>query len=77
MSKSGDIGKYTGTYYTFSMAAQVFTPILSGFLLEHISYRTLFPYAVIFSCLAFCTMLMVKHGDSKPEKKKNIIENFE
>ena len=77
MSKSGDIGKYTGTYYTFSMAAQVFTPILSGFLLEHISYRTLFPYAVVFSCLAFCTMLMVKHGDSRPEKKKNIIENFD
>ena len=37
---------------TFSMAAQVITPILSGFLLEHISYRTLFPYAVVFSVLA-------------------------
>ena len=77
MSKSGDIGKYTGTYYTFSMAAQVFTPILSGFLLEHVSYRTLFPYAFVFSTLAFFTMLMVKHGDSKPEAKKNIIENFD
>ena len=77
MSKSGDIGKYTGTYYTFSMAAQVFTPILSGFLLEHVSYRTLFPYAFIFSTLAFFTMLMVKHGDSKPEDKKNILENFD
>ncbi len=77
MSKTGDIGKYTGTYYTFSMAAQVFTPIFSGFLLEHVSYRTLFPYAFIFSTLAFFTMLMVRHGDSKPEIKKNIIENFD
>ncbi len=77
MSKSGDIGKYTGTYYTFSMAAQVFTPILSGFLLEHVSYRTLFPYAFVFSTLAFVTMLMVKHGDSKPEARKNILENFD
>ena len=77
MSKAGDIGKYTGTYYTFSMAAQVFTPILSGFLLEHVSYRTLFPYAFVFSTLAFFTMLMVKHGDSKPEAKKNILENFD
>ena len=59
------------------MAAQVITPILSGFLLEHISYRTLFPYAVVFSVLAFCTMLFVKHGDSKPEKKKSMLENFD
>lgn len=77
MSASGDIGKYTGYYYTFSMAAQVITPILSGFFLEYVSYRTLFPYAVIFSCLAFCTMLMVKHGDSKPEKKDSVLENFD
>ena len=77
MSKAGDIGKYTGLYYTFSMAAQVFTPILSGFLLEHVSYKTLFPYAFVFSTLAFFTMLMVKHGDSKPEVKKNVLENFD
>ena len=36
--------------------------------------KTLFPYAFVFSTLAFFTMLMVKHGDSKPELKKNIIE---
>ena len=77
MSKSGDIGKFTGTYYTFSMAAQVFTPIFSGFLLEHVSYKTLFPYAFIFSALAFATMLMVKHGDTRPEKKKSVLENFD
>ncbi len=77
ISANADVGKYTGYYYTFSMAAQVVTPILSGFLLEHISYRTLFPYAVVFSVLAFCTMLMVKHGDSKPVKKKSVLENFD
>lgn len=77
ISAKGDVGKYTGYYYTFSMAAQVITPILSGFLLEHVSYRTLFPYAVVFSVLAFCTMLMVKHGDSKPERKKSMLENFD
>jgi MFS family permease len=77
ISANGDIGKYTGLYYTFSMAAQVVTPILSGFLLEHVSYRTLFPYAVVFSTLAFCTMLFVKHGDSKPFVKKSVLENFD
>lgn len=73
----GDVGKYTGYYYTFSMAAQVITPILSGFLLEHVSYRTLFPYALVFSVLAFLTMTMVKHGDSRPEMKKSVLENFD
>lgn len=77
MSAASDVGKYTGYYYTFSMAAQVITPILSGFLLEHVSYRTLFPYAVVFSALAFCTMSMVKHGDSKTIQKKSILENFD
>ena len=77
ISAAGDIGKYTGYYYTFSMAAQVITPILSGFLLEHVSYRTLFPYAAVFSTMAFGTMLMVKHGDSKPEKKQSVLENFD
>lgn len=65
MSSASDIGKYTGYYYTFSMAAQVFTPIASGILLEQVSYRTLFPYAFVFSTLAFVTMLMVRHGDSE------------
>lgn len=77
MSKSGDVGKYTGYYYTFSMAAQVITPILSGALLEHVSYRTLFPYSVTFCILAFITMSQVKHGDSKPMPKKDILENLD
>ncbi len=77
ISAAGDVGKYTGYYYTFSMAAQVITPILSGYMLEHISYRTLFPYAVFFSALAFLTMLMVKHGDSRPEKRQSMLENFD
>lgn len=77
MSNAGDVGKYTGLYYTFSMSAQVITPILSGFLLEHVSYRTLFPYAVVFSSIAFVTMSMVKHGDSRPMAKKSMLENFD
>ena len=70
MSKGCDIGKFTGTYYTFSMTAQIFTPVLSGFLLENVSYRTLFPYAFLFSVLAFFTMTQVHHGDARPDKKK-------
>jgi Na+/melibiose symporter-like transporter len=77
MCKGSDIGKYTGLYYTFSMSAQILTPIVSGALLEYISYRTLFPYAVVFSVASLCTMLFVMHGDSRPIRKKDIIENFD
>ncbi len=77
MSKGADIGKFTGTYYTFSMAAQIVTPILSGVLLQNISYRTLFPYALFFSLLAFLTMTQVRHGDVKPGKKASALEHFD
>ncbi len=77
MSKGADIGKFTGTYYTFSMAAQIMTPILSGVLLEHVSYRTLFPYAAVFTFLAFITMTQVRHGDVKAEKKGSLLEHFD
>jgi len=77
MCKGSDIGKFTGYYYTFSMAAQVITPIVSGFFLEHVGYWTLFPYATIFTIVAFVTMLQVKHGDSKPDVPKKGVEAFE
>jgi len=77
MCKGSDIGKFTGMYYTFSMAAQVLTPVLSGAFLEHVGYWTLFPYAAVFSAIAFCTMLMVKHGDSKPMPAKSALEAFD
>lgn len=77
MSKGSDIGKFTGFYYTFSMAAQIVTPIVSGFLLEHVGYFTLFPYAAAFVATAFFTMLFVKHGDSRPMPKKSALEAFD
>ena len=77
MCKGSDIGKFTGMYYTFSMAAQVLTPVLSGAFLEHIGYWTLFPYATVFSLIAFLTMLMVRHGDSKPQPPKGRLEAFD
>ncbi|HJD32806.1 MAG TPA: MFS transporter [Candidatus Eisenbergiella stercorigallinarum] len=76
MSKGSDIGKFTGFYYTFSMAAQIVTPILSGFLLEHVGYFILFPYAALFVVIAFFTMLFVRHGDSRPLPKKSRLEAF-
>ena len=69
LSSGGSVGKYTGFYYTASMAAQVATPMLSGLLMDKWGMRVLFPYATVFVALAFATMLMVHHGDSKPQMK--------
>lgn len=75
LATGSDIGKYTGYYYTASMAAQVVTPILSGALMDAFgSMRILFPYATIFVALAFVTMIFVKHGDSRPEQPKSKLE---
>ena len=72
MCTGADVGKYTGFYYTASMAAQSLTPTVSGIFMDKIAMTSLFPYASIFVGLAFFTMLMVKHGDSKAEAKKGL-----
>lgn len=72
MCKGSDIGKFTGYYYTFSMTAQVVTPILAGWLMRNVGYTTLFPYCAIFVALSFVTMCFVRHGDNKPEEKRGL-----
>jgi MFS family permease len=75
LAKGGDIGKYTGIYYTFQSAAQIITPMLSGILIDVADavfskyigngLRILFPYAAVFIAAALIVMIFVKHGDSK------------
>lgn len=68
LAKEGDVGKYTGWYYTASMSAQILTPVLSGAIMDLFGNMSpLFPYATICVAAAFVTMFFVKHGDSKPE----------
>ena len=72
MCSGADVGKYTGFYYTASMSAQIATPMLSGFLMDKLGMTVLFPYAAIFVALAFVTMSLVRHGDSRVEAKKGL-----
>ncbi|MBE6919205.1 MAG: SLC45 family MFS transporter [Ruminococcaceae bacterium] len=72
MCSGADVGKYTGFYYTASMAAQSLTPTISGIFMDRIAMTTLFPYASVFVGLAFVTMIFVKHGDSRPQAKKGL-----
>ena len=72
MCKGSEVGKFTGLYYTFSMTAQIATPIVAGWLLENVAYKALFPYAAIFVFGSFITMGFVRHGDNKVEVKKGL-----
>ena len=72
MCKGSEVGKFTGLYYPFSMSAQIATPIVAGWLLENVGYKTLFAFAAIFVFASFGTMGVVKHGDNKVEAKKGL-----
>lgn len=77
LAKSSDTGRYTGFYYTASMAAQTLTPVLSGVIMDAAGNMfPLFFYAAAMVGGSFLTMLFVRHGDSKPEKLQNKIEAF-
>ena len=77
LARGGDVGKYTGYYYTASMAAQIVAPILSGFLYDLIGMRAVFfAFGTVFVALSFVTMFFVKHGDSKPETK-GVLESLD
>ena len=72
MCRGSDVGKFTGYYYTASMAAQVVTPVVAGTLMRQVGYFTLFPYAAFFVACSFVTMCFVRHGDSRREAKRGI-----
>ncbi len=75
LAKGGEVGKYTGYYYTASMAAQICAPILSGFLYDIFGMRyVFFPFGAIFVIGSFITMYFVRHGDSKPDAK-SVVED--
>jgi maltose/moltooligosaccharide transporter len=65
MCRDSDVGKFTGYYYTFSMAAQTVTPIVAGWLMHNVGYESLFVYAACFAAAAFVTMQFVHHGDAR------------
>ena len=78
LAKGGDIGKYTGYYYTASMSAQIVAPILSGFLYDLIGMRyVFFAFGTIFVVFSFVTMFFVKHGDAKVIEKKDLLEQLD
>ena len=78
LARGGDVGKYTGYYYTASMAAQIVAPILSGAIYDLVGNAlgnanlgmryVFFIFGAVFVAFSFVTMFFVKHGDAKAEK---------
>ena len=78
LAKGGDVGKYTGYYYTASMAAQILAPILSGVLYDAFGMRYMFfSFGTVFVLFSFVTMLFVKHGDSRVVEKKDLLDHLD
>ena len=78
LARGGDVGKYTGYYYTASMSAQIVAPILSGFLYDLIGMRyVFFAFGTAFVLFSFVTMFFVKHGDAKAIEKKDLLEQLD
>ena len=73
MSSRGNIGKYTGYYYTASMLAQSFTPILLGAIIAFvpsITLKHLFLYSTIMAILAFAVTMLFKENNAKVKEIK-------
>ena len=64
MASERTTGVFTGLYYSFSMGAQIITPILAGACMEFIDSRSLLVYSTVFCVLALITMSFVRHGNA-------------
>ena len=72
LCSSKKIGKFTGYYYTASMAAQTVTPVLLGLVLNAtMAWRTLPVYAAVLTALSLTVFsLLVKN--IKARKVENV-----
>ena len=80
MSSRGNIGKYTGYYYTASMLAQSFTPILLGaiiYFVPAITLRHFFLYSTTMAILAFGVLFLFKENKEKVKEIKTGLGAFD
>ncbi|MEJ5229303.1 MAG: SLC45 family MFS transporter [Pseudothermotoga sp.] len=64
MTKSEKAGGYTGLYYFFSMAANIFAPPLAGIFIDTLGYSSLMVFSIVFVILSFVTMRFVRRGEA-------------
>jgi len=78
MAHKNNVGKYTGFYYTSSMLAQSFTPIVAGAFINQIgNYNVLFPYALFLTIGAFVVFFFVKENKQVQKQIKKGLDAFD
>lgn len=60
---ANSVGRYSGYYYTVSMAAQVVTPILSGMVMD-VAPSMLFGYITLMGVFLLVALVATRHGDA-------------
>jgi MFS family permease len=74
MATFGAIGIYTGLYYTFSQAAAILSPTITGGLIDLVGYPGIFAFAAACMVVAFLIMGKVTKGEPA-EKPTLVVEN--
>ena len=64
MANFGNMGIYTGLYYTFSQSAAIAAPIITGVVRDLTNDRSIFLAAALFMLAAYLTMGFVKRGEA-------------
>jgi maltose/moltooligosaccharide transporter len=78
MSHKNNVGRYTGFYYTSSMLAQSFTPIVAGAFISSVgNYNVLFPYALVLTLGAFIVFFFVKEKKNVAKEIKKGLDAFD
>ncbi|HSV55668.1 MAG TPA: MFS transporter [Magnetospirillaceae bacterium] len=66
MSEYGNVGIYTGLYYTFSQSAAILAPPLTGAIIDLAGYRGIFAFCAAAMAAAFFVMGKVRSGEPAP-----------
>lgn len=80
MANKENVGRFTGLYYTFSMAAQTATPILVGIImsLKTTGLRILYIYSFVLTIIAIIVFSLFKESDKhQPAKIKKGFESLD
>jgi len=65
MASYGSMGIYTGLYYTFSQAASIGAPPVTGFIIDLFGFQGIFVFASLCMFSAFLVMGKVTKGESE------------
>lgn len=69
MATYGTMGIYTGLYYTFSQAAAIAAPPITGAIIDLAGFRGIFAFCAVCQAVAFIVMGFVTRGEPHEDAK--------